>query len=1260
MMGIYEIDINTIKSLDEKDVPRVIRYLLLSEGVAPNDFSVCSNTKDSDGGVDAIIQKTTKEPLESFIPSTQTVFQLKATEMSPKQCAAEINSPAHNFLRDKLVQGYDFVIVSSKNNISEEKKENRKQLMQAELNKIGASLTKPVFLDAADLQSWINQHQNVVFQLMPDLLHKFISVNAKNFNDWNNIAGTNSFKVDAKLEQLVSDIKNRILQNSVSHISGLAGIGKTRTVLEACNRMSDEDKLRIIYIPKAEELQSLLQFIRTLDLKESRILIIDECDKDYLEPIKYELTNSNTTLVTIDYDSYDNSNELKFNKLSNEVIEAIVQQNAPELDHNVHLAITRVADGFPRFAIDVAEKFKAALSRGDEIQFGCFNDRDIYKLLLRDRTNTYDQSKIDILMVLSLFSKIGCMPGMKRLGPNERYRGKYLADPNEINEIMDIFGLDKDKVFEVYNEFCSRGIIQQRGLSISVQPFPLAVHLAQQWKTRIHPDNVIKYYDRLPFPLQERFMEKVKYLENARDFAESFIGDKTSPFSNAELLNSPSNELFGQLAEIAPDLAMKSLEYAFEDWTDEDMRDKLSEHRRRIVWTLEKIMFHKDLYEKAAALLFKLAKGENETIGNNATGVLVQTMQVFLAPTEASLEQRINWLRSLIPEFKQGKNIILKMIDKGLDNSGHYSCMAGAESQGARTLTYYKPKTWSEVGTYFDALGNILLEINNTADDELKKDLLKIIGNKTNPLLMNGLFEKYEPLVSSLLEKFPDYIPNFIANSRFNTDKGFEKLIEYRDRLLAKADRDLESLFELYIVPSEWDVAYFMETEDKLDFKHAHSLMKQKSEEIADAYLANPEHLYDSLPFFISKNAGNINDFASRIGSCITDYKEFVNRLMALHMAMDNDNYSLLAVAMHEIWKRDPSYIDGILTRILGDERWIAKNGIIRLIWVVHGGFLDPDVDSILDLIAQKKISLLQLQIGGLSINLRKYVDLERVISFLWGVYYTFGTDSCRFIVETLDYYQHSGNVLSEDCKKVVFDILAKTENILFIFKDPMSGHHVSNIIHKIDWNPEEALTIFDAFKTAAASDTYRGLQYNNYASKIIKNLIKKHPTVMLPHVLNAMAKEDSIWLSGWMGLLGDGFNGKYGASPYVFSMHLDQQIPEYLQSVDKNMQKNIRNCIMEIVSLLNNSCEQVDWSPIIKYFIDTAETKDELNIISSRINNYTWWGNTSDYYRQYVPLFQNLHEHPNPLVRMWAKDSLDWLNECIKQEVAKEEELGY
>lgn len=1256
-MGVYEIDINVITNLDERGLPNLIKRLLIAEGFKPNDFSVCSNTKDADGGIDVILQQSQKAPLDILIPSTQTVIQLKATEMSATSCVAEINSSSHDFLRDKLLNGYDFVIISSKNVISLKKKEERQEAMQVELEKIGATHTKPIFLDAEDLQNWVNQHQDVVFSLEPEKFRLWNQVGAETFEEWKARDAINPFQSDDNLRLFVEEIKTRILQNTVSNISGLAGIGKTRTVLEACNQMSNEDKNRIIYISKCE-LSFVIPFLRTLDKNKEFILIIDECDKDDLGKLRRMLSDTKITLVTIDYDSYDESNELKFNKLSNEVISAIVKQVAPEIVEHIRLAVVNVADGFPRFAIHIAQEIKEAISRGEVIKLGHFRDEDIYKLLLRDRKGKYEKSNLDILMVFSLFTKIGCMPGMVRA--DNRHGGWGLADPNEIDKIIEVFGFDKNKVFEVYNEFCGRKIIQQKGFSISVQPFPLALHLARKWKDKTHSDTVNKYYEALPFALQERFMKRIKYLDNVRDFVKSFIGDKTSPFSNAELLNSPSNELFGQLAEIAPDLAMRSLEYAFDGWTDDDMRTKLTEHRRRIVWTLEKIMFHQELYERAATLLFRLAKGENENIGNNATGVLVQTMQVFLAPTEASLEQRANWLRSLIPEFRQGKDIILKMLDKGLDNGGHYSCMAGPESQGGRTLQYYKPKTWPEVETYFDMLGNILLEINNTADDEIKRDLLKIIGDNINPLMMNGLFEKYEPLVSSLLIKFPDYIPTFVANSRFNHDKGFENLTEYRAELLAKADRDLEALFELYIVPSEWDVLYSMETENKLDPKQAQSLMKKKSEEIADAYLNNLEHLYNSLSFFISKNAGNINDFASRIGSHIEDYKVFVNRLMDLHMAMDNDNFSLLAIAMHEIWERDPSYIDSVLSGMLEDERWINKEGIIRLVGVIHNGFLDSDLDSILMLLSKKKISLLQLQIGGLSINLRNSLDSEKFIVFLQEVYNVFGTDACQFIVESLDYYKYNGDYLPTEFKGLLINILTNPENLLFIFTGSMKGYHTNRLVHKMDLLPEESIAIFEAFKIAATLDVHHRLQYDNYASETVKYLIEKYPNVMLPHVLEAMAQEESIWSAGWMRLLGYGFNGKYGVTPYLFSKQLDSQIPTYFHDIDQVAQRNIRSCIVEIVSLLDTSNEQINWSPIIKYFIDTAVTEEDLEMISLNINNFTWWGNSSDYYGQYVPLFQDLTCHSNPVVCAWARKTLDWLNECIILEKAKEEELGY
>ena len=66
-------------------------------------------------------------------------------------------------------------------------------------------------------------------------------------------------------------------------------------------------------------------------INSSFILIIDECDKDYLDSIKYELVNSNITLVTIDYDSYDNldkklsyiRNELFFNTDNSSILKRL-------------------------------------------------------------------------------------------------------------------------------------------------------------------------------------------------------------------------------------------------------------------------------------------------------------------------------------------------------------------------------------------------------------------------------------------------------------------------------------------------------------------------------------------------------------------------------------------------------------------------------------------------------------------------------------------------------------------------------------------------------------------------------------------------------------------------------------------------------------------------------------------------------------------------------------------------------------------------
>jgi hypothetical protein len=43
--------------------------------------------------------------------------------------------------------------------------------------------------------------------------------------------------------------------------------------------------------------------------------------------------------------------------------------------------------------------------------------------------------------------------------------------------------------------------------------------------------------------------------------------------------------------------------------------------RRNLVWALEKLCFHSEIFPEAAWCMLLLASAENETYGNNATGI---------------------------------------------------------------------------------------------------------------------------------------------------------------------------------------------------------------------------------------------------------------------------------------------------------------------------------------------------------------------------------------------------------------------------------------------------------------------------------------------------------------------------------------------------------------------------------------------------------------------------------------------------------------
>ena len=1257
-MNFYEVNVNDVKNLDKIGLPNIVKRLISAE-FGLKDYSHCSNTDAPDGGVDAALHKSEKVLLDGFVPSTQTVFQFKATEMSEQKCVNEITNSSHVFLQEKLRAGYDFVIISNKDHLPLQNKQKREEAMQKALNSIGATNTKPVFLDAEDIQNWINQHQDVIYYLRPEFFKNKNYAGVENFYEWYKKDAKTEFQSDEKLEQCVQNIKNNILNGKMSNISGLAGIGKTRTVLEACARMTEEDKSRIIYIRKFDR-ATLIPFLNTLDKNKSFILVIDECDKSCLEEIKRALIDSNIHCVTIDYDAYDTSEELTLDKLSNTVIEAIVKKILPEFDLNIQDTVIKIADGFPRFAIQIAQDIKIDAAAGNNINISTFKDEDIYKLLLRDRAGKYDADTEKVLSVLSLFTKIGYNPRFT----DATYRSsssRYLVNPEEMKTIEKIFNLDGNKVFEVYNEFLKRNIIQRKGLAISVQPYPLYIYLAKKWVKSTLPDNMLNIFNTLPNTLQERFIARIKFLDNVSDFARVFIGSKESKFSSAEMLNSPDNELFKEFVDIAPDLAMNSLEYAFDGWSSEDFKNRLTDNRRRIVWALDRIIFNKDLYERAASFLFRLASGENEGIGNNATGELVKRMQVFLSQTEANFSQRIKFLHSLKPQTSHEYGIILKMIEKGLDNRGHYNCCLGPEYQGTRTLKSYEPQYRLEISEYFSQLGDFLISMINIKDIDLKKDILKIITNNLNPLMFDSSFDKYEPIVSKLLQENPDMLPDFLIRSRISNTNAFEKLMHYRDSIISNGDNNLNFLFNLYIVPSKMEVGRLMFGYEDIDLNKEDLLIKQKAEQIAQKYLLNEQLLYSSLEMFVEKNPKNISEFASKIGAEISDYKKFVSNLLNIHKTKNNENFSLLATSMHEIWKRDPDYIDEVMDALLCDSFWISRPTIVNFMGVVHNGFLKSDLDIILKLASNGSLTISQLKTSNLSIVLKNSMCPEDLVKYLTALYQIYGCQSSDFIVEAILFCIEKDNKSLKAFERLICILMKEPKNISILFNDDNNAYKANRVFHNIDISGTEAVEVFKTIKNAVNRDIGRAFLYENtYLSSLVRHLIEKHKNTMIPYILESMGQEENICTTNWMFLFGETCNGSMASNPYLFSNTSDLIVMEYLKTASEPAKTNIRRHIIELVNLLQKDGDQIEWSLLINYLINSAENMEELNMINANINNYSWAGKTSEYYKQYEPLFIKMKDSDKPHLCLWAKQTLEQLARYIKEEENQEEELGY
>ena len=526
----------------------------------------------------------------------------------------------------------------------------------------------------------------------------------KPFLSWNGhyeISGFDGGYIVNGLEQYLQQIRGN---KDNLRICGLSGLGKTRMVLEAFKDAS----IRYLYSyidcqeHKAEEILKKTSFM--FKHYKEIVLVFDNCDMElHNRIISVKRSNHGANpIITIynDPDEYSTcySTPLKIQKDFNDVVEKILERFKSLYKPEDKEKLLTFAGGIPMMAQLLVE----GLRNGDPI--GVVSDAALMNKIL-DANENSDVRKI--MRTLSLFNFIG-------------FEGELHNELEFVATTKCITSIDKDnKVLvqdfeQVILKYIKRKIIERKGRLISIRPTPIALYLISEWIEQCSNNRLLAVIkaiqeSEIAKPLTDSFADQFRYMGHnvkACNMLNQLLG-ANSPFGTAEVINTDlGSRLFRSFAEVNPEAVSKCLWHVIGSMSVDLLRG-IDEGRRNLVWTIEKICFEPNTFDRGAEMMLLLAVAENENISNNATGQFISLFPLYLPATAATLEQRLLFLRKQV-QYKERQLILLSALGGAL-RTRDFFFFGGAEQRGTEKLSNYQPKTNKEISEYIHGCLDVLM-----------------------------------------------------------------------------------------------------------------------------------------------------------------------------------------------------------------------------------------------------------------------------------------------------------------------------------------------------------------------------------------------------------------------------------------------------------------------------------------------------------------------------------------------------------------------
>jgi hypothetical protein len=480
------------------------------------------------------------------------------------------------------------------------------------------------------------------------------------------------------------------------HVCGEAGIGKTRLVLEATS--AEDLKPLVLYCNAVRFVESaLMNELLRPDNSFNVILVIDECDRNNRANIwnRFGHAGPRIKIVTIYNEFDDSSGTIRYFNVpplgSGEISRIIQSYQIPKEKIQ---RFVEFCGGSPRVAHVVG--WNLLKNPEDLLQSPyAVNIWDRFISGSDDHQNEKTRQRRLVLQHIALFKRFG----FERL---------VVSEAKEIAKLIEEADrqISWARFQEIVQELRQRKILQGQ-YTLYITPKILHIKLwVDWWDTYGRGFDFHAFATSFTGAMLEGFYEMFEYAANSQaapKIVKELLGSN-GPFQSDNFLQTKlGGRFFLALTKADPQAALQCLASTIGTWDNDALREFV-DGRREVIYALEMIAIWNDLFAGAARLLLRLGEAENETYGNNASGVFADLFSPGwgdVAPTEASPQKRLLVLEEALTSDSEAQRLLaLRACDKGLETD-HFSRFAGAENQGLkRSPNLWMPQTWDEI---FDA-----------------------------------------------------------------------------------------------------------------------------------------------------------------------------------------------------------------------------------------------------------------------------------------------------------------------------------------------------------------------------------------------------------------------------------------------------------------------------------------------------------------------------------------------------------------------------